>query len=129
MTTLDHELSKMAQILYQNNLLANKLQNTTNLDSNEKHIAHFLRTHFNYALFFDVFQKPMSVSSDDGSSPRTTPSPTTLERSDSDRTDWDGLNLSLTAREMRERIGSKKKADPRKDKLDMRKKFDIIQTL
>ena len=71
----------------------------------------------------------MSVSSDDGSSPRTTPSPTTLERSDSDRTDWDGLNLSLTAREMRERIGSKKKADPRKDKLDMRKKFDIIQTL
>lgn len=74
-------------------------------------------------------KKPMSVSSDDGSSPRTTPSPTTLERSDSDRTDWDGLNLSLTAREMRERIGSKKKADPRKDKLDMRKKFDIIQTL
>ena len=89
----------------------------------------FCRTRSNYALFFIFFQKPMSVSSDDGSSPRTTPSPTTLERSDSDRTDWDGLNLSLTAREMRERIGSKKKADPRKDKLDMRKKFDIIQTL
>ena len=75
-----------------------------------------------------MFQKPMSVSSDDGSSPRTTPSPN-LERSDSDRTDWDGLNLSLTAREMRERIGSKKKADPRRDKLDMRKKYEIIQTL
>lgn len=73
-------------------------------------------------------KKPMSVSSDDGSSPRTTPSPN-LERSDSDRTDWDGLNLSLTAREMRELIGSKKKSDPRKDKLDMKKKFEIVQTL
>lgn len=73
----------------------------------------------------------MSVSSDDGSSSqRTTPSPTTvLERSDSDRTDWDGLNLSLSAREMRERIVSKKKSDPRREKLDMRKKFEIIQTL
>merc|ERR1712048_897164 len=80
-------------------------------------------------ILLPPLEKPMSVSSDDGSSPRTTPSPTTLERFDSDRTDWDGLNLSLTAREVRERIGSKKKADPRKDKLDMRKKFDIIQTL
>merc|ERR1711953_29724 len=81
-------------------------------------------------------EKPMSVSSsDEGSSSRTTPSPvmhqhhSTLERSDSDRTDWDGLSLNLSAREMRERIGSKKKADPRKEKLDMRKKYDIIQTL
>ena len=71
----------------------------------------------------------MSLTSDDGSSNRTTPSPVPLNRSDSDRTDWDGLNLSLTAREMRERIGSKKKADPRRDKLDMRKKYEIIQTL
>lgn len=78
----------------------------------------------------------MSVSSDEGSSSRTTPSPvmhqhshSTLERSDSDRTDWDGLSLNLSAREMRERIGSKKKTDPRKEKLDMRKKYDIIQTL
>ena len=76
----------------------------------------------------------MSVSSDEGSSSRTTPSPVmhqhpNLERSDSDRTDWDGLSLNLSAREMRERIGSKKKTDPRKEKLDMRKKYDIIQTL
>ena len=83
-----------------------------------------------------TFQKPMSVSSsDEGSSSRTTPSPvmhqhhSTLERSDSDRTDWDGLSLNLSAREMRERISSKKKADPRKEKLDMHKKYDIIQTI
>ena len=67
----------------------------------------------------------MSLTSDDGSSTRTTPSPVPLNRSDSDRTDWDGLNLSLTAREMRERIGSRKKSDPRREKLDMRKKYEI----
>jgi len=76
-----------------------------------------------------VEKKPMSLTSDDGSSTRTTPSPVPLNRSDSDRTDWDGLNLSLTAREMRERIGSRKKSDPRREKLDMRKKYEIIQTL
>jgi hypothetical protein len=43
---------------------------------------------------------------------------------------WDGLNLNMTAAEMREKIGSKKKRDPRKDKsLDFRKKYEIIQTL
>ena len=79
--------------------------------------------------FFLFLQKPMSLTSDDGSSTRMTPSPVPLNRSDSDRTDWDGLNLSLTAREMRERIGSRKKSDPRREKLDMRKKYEIIQTL
>jgi hypothetical protein len=40
------------------------------------------------------------------------------------------LNLNMTAAEMRERISSKKKWDPRKDKsLDFRKKYEIIQTL
>ena len=84
---------------------------------------------FKIEMSYFLFQKPMSLTSDDGSSTRTTPSPVPLNRSDSDRTDWDGLNLSLTAREMRERIGSKKKTDPRRDKLDMRKKYEIIQTL
>lgn len=43
---------------------------------------------------------------------------------------WGGLDLNMTAAEMRERIGSKKKRDPRKDKsLDFRKKYEIIQTL
>ncbi len=66
-----------------------------------------------------------------GSSARTTPSPVPeISRSDSDRTDWDGLDLNLTAKEMRMRIGSKKKKDPRRDeRMDMRKKFEIIQTL
>ena len=43
---------------------------------------------------------------------------------------WDGLNLNMTAREMRERIGSKKKKDPRKeDRMDFRTKYEMIQAL
>ena len=43
---------------------------------------------------------------------------------------WDGLNLNMTAAEMRERIGSKKKRDPRKeDRMDFRTKYDMIQAL
>lgn len=46
------------------------------------------------------------------------------------RTNWDGLNLNMTAREMRERIGSKKKKDPRKeDRMDFRTKYEMIQAL
>jgi hypothetical protein len=41
-----------------------------------------------------------------------------------------GLNLNMSAKEMRERIGSKKKRDPRKDdRMDFREKFEIIDSL
>merc|ERR1712172_484905 len=42
-----------------------------------------------------------------------------------------GLNLNMTAKEMRERLGSQKRRDPRKDsnKNDMRRKFEMIQAL
>ena len=54
---------------------------------------------------------------------RSTPSP-------SDSPDL-GLNLNMTAKEMRERLGSQKKRDPRKDsnRHDMRKKFEMIEAL
>eukprot|EP00092_Neocalanus_flemingeri_P078682 GFUD01097920.1.p1 GENE.GFUD01097920.1~~GFUD01097920.1.p1 ORF type:complete len:248 (+),score=77.07 GFUD01097920.1:61-804(+) len=62
---------------------------------------------------------PNSLSS---GSPRSTPSPTLGK--------VDGLDLNITAKEMRERIGSRKKRDPRKDnRMDFRKKHEIIQTL
>merc|ERR1712013_887872 len=58
----------------------------------------------------------------DSGSPRSTPSPTLGK--------VDGLDLNITAKEMRERIGSRKKRDPRKDnRMDFRKKHEIIQTL
>ena len=66
-----------------------------------------------------IFQSPNSVSS---GSPRSTPSPTLGKVA--------GLDLNITAKEMRERIGSRKKKDPRKDnRMDFRKKHEIIQTL
>jgi len=73
-------------------------------------------------------QSSSSVSSSAGasspsSSTRTSPSP-------SDSPDI-GLNLNMTAKEMRERLGSQKRRDPRKDsnRHDMRRKFEMIQAL
>lgn len=40
-----------------------------------------------------------------------------------------GLNLNMSAAEMRAMLARKKKADPRKDSLDLRKKYEIIQNL
>lgn len=64
-------------------------------------------------------------------SPRSTPSPDhTLQSQSSRRSDWDGLNLNMSAAEMRERIGSRKKRDPRKDdRMDFKTKHDIILSL
>jgi len=69
---------------------------------------------------------PVSSSagaSSPSSSSRTSPSP-------SDSSDV-GLNLNMTAKEMRERLGSQKRRDPRKDsnRHDMRRKFEMIQAL
>jgi len=61
-------------------------------------------------------------------SPRSTPSPSRITPSPT--LNPSGLDLPLTAREMRERILSKKKKDPRReDRMDFRKKYDIVQTL
>ncbi|XP_055857844.1 Na(+)/H(+) exchange regulatory cofactor NHE-RF1 [Episyrphus balteatus] len=40
-----------------------------------------------------------------------------------------GLNLNLTAAEMRAKLLAKKKFDPKNDSVDLKKKFDIIQKL
>jgi len=54
-----------------------------------------------------------------------------ISRVNSTGSNWGGLNLNMTAKEMREMIGSKKKRDPRRDdsRLDFHKKYEIIQTL
>ena len=84
------------------------------------------------------FQKAFASSSTSGSSPRSTPSPeppigNTRYKKDKVEgfvillgelpshvrslrsSDLAGLNLNMSAKEMRARIGSKKKRDPRKD--------------
>ena len=53
-----------------------------------------------------------------------------VSRVNSTGSNWGGLNLNMTAKEMREMIGSKKKRDPRRDdRIDFHKKYEIIQTL
>lgn len=39
------------------------------------------------------------------------------------------LNLSMTAAELRAKLAAKKKFDPRKETIDFKKKFDVVQKL
>lgn len=60
-----------------------------------------------------------------GSSIRSSPSP-----SHSPLGPTTGLNLSMTAKEMRNMLASRRKKDPRiDDRMDFRRKHEIIQTL
>merc|ERR1719188_908006 len=74
-----------------------------------------------------------SSSTTSGSSPRSTPSPEpTIGNGNVSlrSSDLAGLNLNMSAKEMRARIGSKKKRDPRKDdRMDFKEKFDILDSL
>ena len=40
-----------------------------------------------------------------------------------------GLHLNMTAREMRQRVGSVKKTDPRISHIDLREKYKMINSL
>lgn len=39
------------------------------------------------------------------------------------------LNLNMTAKELRAQLAARKKYDPKKDSLDFKKKYDIVQKL
>ncbi|XP_047107274.1 Na(+)/H(+) exchange regulatory cofactor NHE-RF1 [Schistocerca piceifrons] len=49
----------------------------------------------------------------------------TLERSSANS----GINLNMSAKELREKLASRKKYDPKKESMDFKKKFEIVQTL
>merc|ERR1712037_915746 len=68
---------------------------------------------------------PKEVLGSRGSSIRSSPSP-----SHSPLGPTTGLNLSMTAKEMRNMLASRRKKDPRiDDRMDFRRKHEIIQTL
>jgi len=72
-------------------------------------------------------------SADEGlSSVETTASPPGNESSN-DATDHNNrnssLNLNMTAKELRAKLASRKKYDPKKESMDFKKKFDIVQKL
>lgn len=56
------------------------------------------------------------------STPVATTTPTTLPS-------MGGLNLNMTAAELRAKLAAKKKFDPKTDSVDLRKKFEIVQKL
>merc|ERR1712203_418386 len=70
---------------------------------------------------------PKEVLGSRGSSIRSSPSPS---HSPLGPTITTGLNLSMTAKEMRDMLASRRKKDPRiDDRMDFRRKHEIIQTL
>jgi len=67
---------------------------------------------------------PKEVLGSRGSSIRSSPSPSHSPLGNN------GLNLSMTAKEMRDMLASRRKKDPRiDDRMDFRRKHEIIQTL
>jgi len=72
-------------------------------------------------------------SADEGlSSVETTVSPPRNDSSNNaaDRNNRNSsLNLNMTAKELREKLASRKKYDPKKMSMDFKKKFDIVQKL
>lgn len=54
----------------------------------------------------------------------------TPEKENSPKEEKNGpLNLSMTAAELRAKLAAKKKFDPKKESMDFKKKFDIVQKL
>merc|ERR1711972_377640 len=69
---------------------------------------------------------PKEVLGSRGSSIRSSPSPSHSPMGNGTT----GLNLSMTAKEMRNMLASRRKKDPRiDDRMDFRRKHEIIQTL
>jgi len=59
-----------------------------------------------------------------------TPEPAkTPEQNGTSTTKSSGLNLNMTAAELRAKLAAKKKFDPKNDSVDLRKKFEIVQKL
>lgn len=57
--------------------------------------------------------------------------PTEIKNSENEKKEQENgtLNLSMTAAELRAKLASKKKFDPKKESMDFKQKFDIVQKL
>lgn len=58
-----------------------------------------------------------------------TPEPVKTPEQNGSSTKSHGLNLNMTAAELRAKLAAKKKFDPKNDSVDLRKKFEIVQKL
>jgi len=62
-------------------------------------------------------------------SPTMNTSPVTTTTPATKGTNSEGLNLKMTAAELRAKLAAKKKYDPKNDTVDLRKKYEIVQKL
>lgn len=71
--------------------------------------------------------RSMTASPKSGTTP--TPEPVKTPEQNGKSTKTPGLNLNMTAAELRAKLAAKKKFDPKNDSVDLRKKFEIVQKL
>jgi len=64
-----------------------------------------------------------------GSTASPSPTPINMMSNSSSKGSNSSLDLNMTAQEMRAKLAARKKFDPKSQKMDLRKKYDIIQTL
>lgn len=70
-----------------------------------------------------------SMSASPSSGNNRTPEPVKTPEQNGTSTKSHGLNLNMTAAELRAKLAAKKKFDPKNDSVDLRKKFEIVQKL
>ncbi|KAI5699390.1 hypothetical protein M8J76_000626 [Diaphorina citri] len=77
-------------------------------------------------------EKPSSEESNNSTNQsltNNTPTPTTNTNNTTNHENQNNLNLNMSAKELRAKLASRKKYDPKKDYLDIKKKYDIVQKL
>lgn len=70
-----------------------------------------------------------SMTASPQSATNRTPEPVKTPEQNGSATKSHGLNLNMTAAELRAKLAAKKKFDPKNDSVDLRKKFEIVQKL
>lgn len=70
--------------------------------------------------------RSMTASPQSGPTPEPVKTP---EQNGTSTKSHGGLNLNMTAAELRAKLAAKKKFDPKNDSVDLRKKFEIVQKL
>lgn len=73
--------------------------------------------------------RSMTASPQPGTTTTRTPEPVKAPEQNGTSTKSHGLNLNMTAAELRAKLAAKKKFDPKNDSVDLRKKFEIVQKL
>lgn len=92
-------------------------EETVTIDTNDK--ANDNHTQKNSSIDTSNHQNAMQLNNNDK----------TTKQVEAEKTEKTTLNLGMTAAELRAQLLAKKKYDPKKESLDLKKKYDIVQKL